>query len=91
VVADPGLFRDVLELPVAEIVKEPAAPGLAHDKDVRKAVVVVVADGHPGADRPEVELARKPAPYLRVVVSVLGANAAFLGGDDREEGLAARA
>jgi hypothetical protein len=80
VVADPGLFRDVLELPIAEIVKEPAAPGLAHDKDVRKAVVVIVADGHPGADRAEIELTRKPAPDRRVVVVIFGAQAAFLGG-----------
>ena len=91
VVADPGLFRDVLELPVAEIAKEAAALGLAHDKNVRPAVVVVVADGDAGADRPEIELTRTPAPDLRVVVLVLGAHAAVLGGDDREEGPAARA
>src|SRR5208283_3095336 len=61
------------------------------DKNVRKAVVVVVADGNAGADRPEIELTREASPHLRVVVLVLGAQAAFLGGDDREEGLAARA
>ena len=89
VVADPGLFRNVLEFPIAEIAKEPATLRLAHDKNVRPAVVVVVADGHSGADRTEIELTGTSAPNLRVVVLVLDAHAAVLGRDDREEGLAA--
>jgi hypothetical protein len=70
--ADPGLLRDILEFVAAEVAEQPAAPGLAYDKDVRPAVAVVVPDRHAGADRAVLELVVELPPHLGVVVMVLG-------------------
>ena len=70
-VAHPGFVRHILKFPSAEVAKQPAALGLAHDKDIRPAVVIIIADGHAGADRAHLELVITFSPHLGVGIPVL--------------------
>ena len=86
-VADAGLLRHVLELAVAEVAKQPAALGLADDKNIRPAVAVVVADRHAGADRTRLEFLKEITAHPRVVVAILRLDAGHFRSQLDEHGL----
>ena len=89
-VSNAGLLRHILELEIAEIVEQPAALGLAHDEDVRQAVVVIIPDGHPGPDRSLLEFLMEIGEHPGIVVIVRGQYAGLLRGELDEHGLPAR-
>ena len=83
-----ALFGDVLELPIAEIVKEAAAFGFADDENVGFAIVVVISDRDAGADGPDFEFVVTLAPHFWIRVPVFGPDAGGLGSKRGEHRLA---
>ena len=88
-VADSGSLRHVFELEVAKIAEEAAAFGLAHDKNVRQPVAVVVPDGDPCADRTIFELLIKVSPHPGIVETILRSHAGFFGRELHKHGFPA--
>ena len=90
VIPHSSLVRDVREFPAAEIAKKPATLGLAHDKNIRPAVAVIISDGHPGAHGAAFELVIELPPHFGVRIVVGGHDAGLLGGQLREHRRPAR-
>ena len=89
-IADVGAFGHVLELPAALIMEQAAGLHLAHDKNVRPAVIVVVADRHARADFADAGLVEALVPHARVGVIVGRHDARDGGRQIREQGRPAR-
>ena len=69
-VGDPGAVRDIGKFPSAQIPIQPAGVRLADHKQVRPAVLIVVADGDPRADRSDREFLVPLPPHGGILVAI---------------------